>query len=122
MSVDSIVPGPGAARDIAKRSANSRWVAQLWTVTDWCSISARREAPPPIESSDSGMKTSASASNVLKSSGTVDAPSQPRQADADWSETEDDGDHRPTQHADAQHGHNRYREGAGVRSAERREL
>ncbi len=32
INAPSIVPGPGAAREMAKRSANSRGVVQPWTV------------------------------------------------------------------------------------------
>src|SRR6516164_9741916 len=76
ISAESIVPGPGAAREIANKSANSRCVVQPWTVTDWCSISARRAVPPPSENSESGTKTNTSASRVLMSSGIAATPRQ----------------------------------------------
>src|SRR6266566_5679581 len=98
IKVESIVPGPGAARDIAKRSANSRCVVQAWTVTDWFSISASSDAPPPIDNSDSGAKTSVSASNVLMSSGMAAAPVDQREPDADRREAKYDGYHRPAQY------------------------
>src|SRR2546423_7382341 len=100
INVESIVPGPGAARDIAKRLANSRSVVQAWTPTDWCSISASSDAPPPIDSSDKGANTSVNASKALKSSGTTRSPVKERQPDTDRSEAENNRYHRPAQHAD----------------------
>src|SRR6516225_5526530 len=122
INVESIVPGPGAARDIAKRSANSRCVVQPWTVIVWCSISARSEAPPPIDSSDSGAKTRASASNVRGSSGIGAAPGNERQSDADRCQKKNDGHHRPAQHADAEHGRKGDCERPGARDSELHEL
>src|SRR6202023_3985783 len=122
IKVESIVPGPGAARDIAKRLANSRSVVQAWTPTDWCSISARRDAPPPIDSSDKGANTSVNASNVLKSSGTASSSVKERQPDADRSEAEHDRYHRPVQHADREHGRSGNGERPGARPSEPHEF
>src|SRR5713226_4485317 len=67
-------------------------------------MSASSEAPPPMDSSDNGTKTSASVSNVLMSLGIGVAPRQQGEPDADRRQAEDDRNHRPAQYADAQHG------------------
>src|SRR5438876_1841455 len=78
-------------------------------------MSASSEAPPPIDSSDSGTNTSASVSNVLMSSGTGAAPRQQGEPNADRRQAEDDRYHRPAQHADAEHGRQGNRQRADFR-------
>src|ERR1051325_2305154 len=97
-------PGPGAARDSAKRSANSRSLVQPCTWIACCAISAMTALPPPKDKSDSGAKTSPTAISVsplLR----ISAPPclQPGQSDADRPQAQHDRDHRPAQYADAQH-------------------
>src|SRR5215472_6623839 len=85
-------------------------------------MSASSEAPPPIDSSDNGAKTSTSASSALTSSGMAATPIDQRQADADRREAKHDRDHRPAQHADAEHGGTGYGERCGARRSELHEL
>src|SRR5215469_8184420 len=98
MRVASSEPGPGAAREMAKRSRNSGWVSQPWTWTTCLSMSAMMLCPPPMESSDSGAKTSTSSHSAPLR---IVPPDQP---DADGRKAEDDRDHRPAQHADRKEG------------------
>src|SRR5207248_8922357 len=75
------------------------------------------EAPPPIDSSDSGTNTSASVSSVRQSSG-MGAPSCTQsEADADRRQAQHNRDHWPAQHADAEHGRKRNRKRADFRPA-----
>jgi hypothetical protein len=85
-------------------------------------ISARRDAPPPIDSSDKGANTSVNASKALKSSGMATSPVKERQADADRSKAEDNGYHRPAQHTDREHGSSGHGERPSARPAEPHEF
>src|SRR5690348_18323667 len=98
-------PGPGAARDSAKRSANSRSLDQPCTWIACCAMSAMTALPPPKDKRDSGAKTSPSAISV--SPPRIPAPPclKQRQPDAELPEAQHDPDHQPAQYADAQHCH-----------------
>src|SRR5205085_8396420 len=104
ISAASMDPGPGAARDNAKRSANSRSLVQPCTWIACCAMSAMTPLPPPNDKSDSGAKTRPSAISVPPEPRMSALPRlQPGEADAERSEAEHDRDHRPAQYADAQH-------------------
>src|SRR4029077_14824028 len=100
MSVTSSDPGPGAAREMAKRSMNSVWVSQPWTCTTCWSMAATMLWPPPMESSDSGAKTTMSSHQLPLDI----CRSPPDQQHAEGRQAENDGDHRPAQHADREEG------------------
>src|SRR5204863_8436311 len=104
ISAASIDPGPGAARDSANRSANSRSLVQLCTLMACCAISAITALPPPNDSSDRGAKTTPSATRVSPKP-RMSAPQRlrPGQPDAERRAAQDDWDQRPAQHADAPH-------------------
>src|SRR6202011_4944023 len=102
----SIEPGPGAARDNANRSANSRSLVQPCTAIACCAMSAMTALPPPNDSSDSGAKTTASAIRLSpKPRISAAPPLRPGEANADRDQAQHDRDQRPLQDADAQHGH-----------------
>src|SRR5204862_6574025 len=97
-------PGPGAARDSAKRSANSRSLVQPCTWIACCAISAMTALPPPNDKSDSGAKTRPRAISVSPEPRMSALPRlEPGEADAERPEAQHDRDHRPAQYPDAQH-------------------
>src|SRR3954463_8303002 len=101
ISAASIEPGPGAARDRAKKSANSRSLVQPCTETDCSAISARTALLPPNDNSDSGANTANSATSVLPAPSCISAPRQLEgEADADRRQHQHDRDQRPAQNAD----------------------
>src|SRR6476661_233932 len=100
MSVSKREPGPGAAREMAKRSMNSVWVSQPWTWTTCWSMSAMMLCPPPMESSDSGAKTTISSHQLPLDIRRV----PPDQQQTEGRQAEDHGDHRPAQHPDHKEG------------------
>src|SRR4051812_25030297 len=98
----SIEPGPGAARDNAKKSANSRSVTQPCTATDCCAMSARTALLPPKDSNDNGANTANRASRMLPSPSRISAARQCEgEADAERRQHQHDRDQRPAQDADA---------------------
>src|SRR4051794_37091213 len=107
ISAASIDPGPGAARDSANRSANSRSLVQPCTATACCAMSAKTALPPPKDSSDNGAKTRPSAISVSPKLRMSVPQLQPRQPDAERPEAQHDRDQRPAQHPDGQYGRRR---------------
>src|SRR5258708_31734160 len=95
-SVASSTPGPGAARAMAKRSMKSRSVIQRRASTAFW-MPARMLGPPPIDSSDSGMKTISNPSSGLSRIGATRA--QPGERDAGGRHAYYHRHHRPAQHA-----------------------
>src|SRR5260370_22111291 len=96
-SVASSTPGPGAARAMAKRSMKSRALIQPRASTAFW-MPARMLGPPPIDSSDSGMKTIASAISGLSR---IAAPrGEPSEQEAGRRHAQHHRHHRPAQHAD----------------------
>src|SRR5438309_1359020 len=102
ISVASIEPGPGAARDSAKRSANSRSSVQWWTAIDCWAMSAMTALPPPNDRSERGAKTSASARSVSPEPWRTSGSARPdeRQRDAERRHDGDDRQERPAEHPD----------------------
>src|ERR1700738_4279654 len=106
ISAASIEPGPGAARDNANRSANSRSLVQPCTAIACCAMSAITALTPPNDSSDNGANTTASAIRLSPQPRISAAPPlDPGQPHADRDEAQHHRDQRPTQDADTQHGH-----------------
>src|SRR3984893_10049459 len=95
------VLGPGAARAMANRSANSSLVNQPWTITVWCWISGMVAWPPPIDRMDSGENTRIKPSRRLAD---IDRPPvrKERHGDAGRNGDRDHRNHRPAQHAEHQ--------------------
>src|ERR1700720_4336988 len=97
--VASNTPGPGAARAMAKRSRKSRWLIQARASTAFW-MPARMLGPPPIDSSDSGTKTSSNPANGL--SRIPISRCQPGKGDTERGHRQHDRHHRPAQHADSE--------------------
>src|SRR5216684_2569219 len=106
ISAASIEPGPGAARDNANRSANSRSLVQPCTAIDCWAMSAMTALPPPNDNSDSGAKTRPSAMRLPPDSSLMSAAGRLDQREANAERREHGGDrkHRPAQDPNAQHG------------------
>src|SRR5437773_10322206 len=102
ISVASIEPGPGVARDSAKRSANSRSSVQWWTAIDCWAMSAITALPPPNDNSERGAKTIASARSVSPEPTRMSDAARPeeRQRDAERRQDGEDRQERPAEHPD----------------------
>src|SRR5439155_17617165 len=102
ISAASIEPGPGAARDKANRSANSRSLVQPCTAIACCAMSAITALPPPNDNSDNGANTTASAIRLSPEPRiSAAAPLRPGQPNADRDQAQHNRDQRPVQNADA---------------------
>src|SRR5487761_55794 len=97
--------GPGAAREMANRSANWLLLSQPWTTTAWCCISGMVAWPPPMDRIESGAKTRSNAS-ALRSMAWFPFRKE-RQADADRNQSQQYGNHRQPQYP--YEGENRHR-------------
>src|SRR5687768_10739830 len=100
ISVASIRPGPGAVREIANISMNSRGVIQVCNSTACRWIAGSTLTPPPNERNESGMKAMARARLVLS-----DIATQPvsGERDADGGYGKRNGNERQPQDADQRH-------------------
>src|SRR5260370_33998093 len=93
-SVASSTPGPGAARAMAKRSMKSRSLIQRRASTAFW-MPARMLGPPPIDSSDSGMKTISDPSSGLSRIGALRG--EPGEQEAGGRHAQHHPHHRPAQ-------------------------